>query len=416
MKSPNNPRFTTDWFSIWIPIWREHVLPHIAPVDDARWLEVGSYEGRSALWTLDNLLLGKRASLICLDAWYSEPEYEPIFDANLAGRPNVTKIKGQFENTVPSLLTDDNLGSFHGAYLDGSHQEVETLASAKAIWRLLRPGGILVFDDYNHEIYPGVKLAVDSFLSRQDVHYDLLFKGPPPAISQQSSWQVIVMKKETAEISTTNFPALLERAKTRVSPRTIIDIGASNGSWSLMAQPSWPDAHYFLVEANPVFLPDLRTVCEENQRFDYVSALAGASDGKATCRFNKENPFQGVLLGDSPEGEPVDTITIDSQVRQKNLTGPYLLKFDVHEHELAILQGAQSTLLDTCAIVMEIYVWRQCVGSLRFWEMCTYLEYLGFRPTDLCDPLYRPFDGRLSQIDVLFERIDAPGMDSSRWA
>jgi FkbM family methyltransferase len=220
----------------------------------------------------------------------------------------------------------------------------------------------------------------------------------------------------TTDRSQSNFPALLARAKARVSPQTIIDVGASNGSWSLMARPHWPDAHYLLVEANPVFLPDLHTLCEKNQEFDHVSALAGASDGEAACQFNKENPFQGILLGDSPEGELVSAITIDSQVREKNLKGPYLLKFDVHGHELAILQGAQKTLLNTCAIIMEVYVWRQGVGSLRFWEMCSYLEYLGFRCADLCEPLYRPYDGRLSQVDMLFERIDAPGMDTSRWA
>ena len=410
MKAPD-PKFTSDWFSAWIPVWQQHVLPLIAHVDDARWLEVGSYEGRSALWTLDNLLPGKRTSLTCVDAWY--PEYEPTFDANLADRRNVQKLKGRFAVVLPSLLTDANLGSFHGAYLDDSHQEAETIANSDAVWKLLRAGGVLVFDDYGSAEYPGVKPAVDSFLSRPDVHHDLLFRGPPPSLPNQSSWQVIVMKKE---ISAESFPAMLERARTRVSPKTIIDIGASNGSWSLMAKPRWPSANYFLVEANPVFLPDLRAVCTSDQKFKHVLALAGASDGRARCQFNKENPFQGIDLGDLPNNEVVDAVTIDSQVREKKLAGPYLLKFDVHGHELAILQGAQATLLDTCAIIMEVYVWRQCVGSLRFWEMCSYLEYLGFRCTDLCEPLYRPYDGRLSQVDMLFERTDAPKMDSPRWA
>lgn len=224
------------------------------------------------------------------------------------------------------------------------------------------------------------------------------------------------MKDTDAPASPASFTALLERAKTRVSPRTIIDIGASNGCWSLMAKSSWPDTRYFLIEANPHFLPELQAVCAANSRFDHVLALAGATDGQANCRFNKTNPFQGIDLGDLPEGEMVNAVTIDAQVRTKKLVGPYLIKFDVHGHELAILQGAQATLLDTCAIIMENYCWRQCVGSLRFWEMCSYLEYLGFRCTDLCDPLYRPYDGRLSQVDMLFERSDAHGMDQARWA
>lgn len=419
-----SPTFTTDWFSVWIPIWQEHVLPRVVAIEEARWLEVGSFEGRSALWTLNNLLRGKDATLTCIDTWY--PEYESVFDANLKGRDNVEKLKGKSSVVLPTMMTPDNVRHFHGAYLDGSHEEEDVLNDASLVWQLLRPGAILIFDDYGSDEYPNTKKAVDSFLSRPDVGYQLIYKGPPPAYPQQSSWQVIVMKTDpsvegtgehTSEVlaPTETFASLLRRVKPRVSPRTIIDVGASNGSWSLMAQPFWPGARYFLIEANPVFVPDLETVCKDSRRFSYVSALAGASDGKAKCKFNKENPFQGVHLGDFSDSEQIDSVTVDSQVRERKLSGPFLLKLDVHGHELPILHGAQTTLLDTSAIVMEVYCWRQCVGSLRFWEMCSYLEYLGFGCTDFCEPLYRPLDGRLSQVDMLFERTDSPGMDTSRW-
>ena len=411
------PRFTEDWFSVWIPTWEKHVLPRISTVTDARWLEVGSFEGRSAIWTMNNLLLGEQASLVCVDPFY--PQYEPTFDANLSGFSQMKKFKGKSDVVLPKLLALYGAESFHGVYLDGSHEEIPVLVDASMAWCLLKPGGVLVFDDYGNEEYPEVKKAVDVFLSRSDVHCEVLYKGGPTILyPNQSSWQVIVVKSERVvetPSEKTTFPALLARARERVTPTTIIDIGASNGCWSLMAYPHWPKARYFLIEANPVFKSNLRAVCENNPAFDYVVALAGASDGMATCHFNKDNPFQGIVLGDSPDGEVVESTTVDNQVRKKNLAGPYLLKFDVHGHELAILQGAVTTLLNTCAVIMEVYGWRQCVGSLRFWEMCAYLEYLGFRCTDLCDPLYRPYDNRLSQVDMLFERTNAPGMNSSRW-
>lgn len=422
MEKLDAPKFTSDWFSVWIPTWQKYVVPLLASVDGARWLEIGSYEGRSALWTLDNVLSGKRSSLTCVDAWGSE--YEPRFDSNMVGRPNVRKLKGRFSEVLPTLLTGENLGCFHGVYLDGSHEEADTLANANIAWRLLRQGGVLVFDDYGNPEYPGVQRAVDAFLAQSHVCYDPLYKGPPVSVfPEQSSWQVMVVKRTVVSKDCvaipppdpSSFRALLTRARSRVSPRTIIDIGASNGSWSLMAESTWPDARYFLIEANPVFDSDLEVLCKRDARFDYVLGLAGAADGKARCQFNEENPFQGIALGSQPNGIFVDAVTVDAQVRVRRLPAPYLLKFDVHGHELAILQGAQTTLLDTCAVVMEVYGWRQCVGSLRFWEMCSYLEYLGFRCTDLCEPLYRPYDGRLSQVDMLFERSDAPGMDSPRW-
>jgi len=49
------PVFTKDWFDRAIPIWKKYVMPLINTVPNARWLEIGSFEGRSAIWTLENL-------------------------------------------------------------------------------------------------------------------------------------------------------------------------------------------------------------------------------------------------------------------------------------------------------------------------------------------------------------------------
>ena len=47
------------------------------------------------------------------------------------------------------------------------------------------------------------------------------------------------------------FAATFEGAKSRgFSPATIIDIGASNGCWSLECQKVYPDADYFLIRSS----------------------------------------------------------------------------------------------------------------------------------------------------------------------
>ena len=47
-------------------------------------------------------------------------------------------------------------------------------------------------------------------------------------------------------------PAALARIAARDTEiRTVIDVGASDGRWSLQAEPVWPDARFHLVEANP---------------------------------------------------------------------------------------------------------------------------------------------------------------------
>ena len=53
---------------------------------------------------------------------------------------------------------------------------------------------------------------------------------------------------------------------------------------------------------------------------------------------------------------------------------------------------------------------RAVPGAALAPDMCRRMERFGLRASDLCEPLRRPADERLYQVDMLFERIDAPGM------
>jgi hypothetical protein len=47
---------------------------------------------------------------------------------------------------------------------------------------------------------------------------------------------------------------------------------------------------------------------------------------------------------------------------------------------------------------------------LLFDEMCAYLRTLGFQSIDLADPMYRPHDDTLWQMDLVFVRNNWPGL------
>lgn len=53
-------------------------------------------------------------------------------------------------------------------YLDASHDELSVWQDLGVYWPLLRPGGILLGDDYSS--HPGVKRAVDRFAKGRTVH------------------------------------------------------------------------------------------------------------------------------------------------------------------------------------------------------------------------------------------------------
>lgn len=150
-----------DWHASHHAVWSSVVKP-LMPNREIRWLEIGSLEGRSAVWTLDNLL-NPGDELVCVDV-FADANLENAFDQNLNGR--ATKVKGR---SVDYLRIEP--GKFFGIYVDGSHDAPDVLADAVLAWQLLEAGGVMIFDDYlwQHPHYlprrvsPGV--AIDGFLA-----------------------------------------------------------------------------------------------------------------------------------------------------------------------------------------------------------------------------------------------------------
>jgi hypothetical protein len=157
----------------------------------AHWLEVGSFEGRSALWALDNFLLGSRSTIACVDTW--EPavpgeggNFEATFDANVADRPKAHKYKARSSAILPALP----LNYYHGAYIDGSHEKGDVLQDAELVLPLLRSHALLIFDDYDTRQwgellscqcatskFSGVRQAADHFLSWHEAEFEVLHAG-----------------------------------------------------------------------------------------------------------------------------------------------------------------------------------------------------------------------------------------------
>lgn len=134
--------FTADWFSRAIPVWQELVLPRLT-AGRRRWLELGSYEGRSALWTLDNALR-YGDELVCVDYW-PDAAVEARFDANVGKR--AVKHKAL---CIDFLLHAVQQGDrFDVIYIDADHEAAACIEQAVLAWRLIGPGGILIFDDYS---------------------------------------------------------------------------------------------------------------------------------------------------------------------------------------------------------------------------------------------------------------------------
>jgi predicted O-methyltransferase YrrM len=180
--------FSSDWvsrkISVWCRVlgpWRNHPI---------RIVEIGSWEGRSALFFLRFF---PHACITCIDTFAGGadqvdnpecatevPETEGRFDRNLARyAARVEKIKSR---SVPALEALAAAGrQFELAYIDGSHLSADVMDDTLRTWPLVVPGGVVIWDDYDwgrdRPLAERPQPAVDKFLAARTDRARLLARG-----------------------------------------------------------------------------------------------------------------------------------------------------------------------------------------------------------------------------------------------
>jgi FkbM family methyltransferase len=207
---------------------------------------------------------------------------------------------------------------------------------------------------------------------------------------------------------TFEMTGLLARARARGwQAGTVIDVGASDGVWSRQARRFFPKAKYLLFEP----LSERQAALErlrQTHGFDFVPAAAGAEKGVADFAIDPALDGSGVAAPGTRGTRSVPVEAIDDAVTTRRLPGPYLLKLDTHGFEIPVLTGANRVLAQTGLLIIETYNFTLGPGCLRFYELCAWLEARGFRCCDLADPMRRPRDGVLWQMDLAFMPKDSP--------
>lgn len=183
---------------------------------------------------------------------------------------------------------------------------------------------------------------------------------------------------------------------------TIIDVGASNSSWSKMCMEYFPHAKYLMIEAQEAHKKKLDDFKNKNGNTDYVIAAAGNREGK--IYFNNESLFGG-LASETPFDKnciEVPVVTIDNEIKKRNLKPPFLIKLDTHGFEVPILEGAKDVVKQAELIIIETYNFQINKDSLKHYQMCKYMENVGFSSNEMVDFITRPFDKSFWQMDTFF--------------
>lgn len=167
--------FTVDWFSDHIPNIKP-LLSGFEDKDPIKFIEIGSFEGRSTCWFFENYIQSKKNStLTCIDTWSGSMENTQtqkdtiwdMFNKNISDYP---KDKIIVERGLSrEILKRLHPGVYDFIYIDGSHTSRDVLEDAVLGFDLLKVGGIMLFDDYMWQMYPdqalNPKLGINAFLA-----------------------------------------------------------------------------------------------------------------------------------------------------------------------------------------------------------------------------------------------------------
>lgn len=162
--------FTYDWFYPIIPTLERALKPIANQALKA--LEIGSFEGRSTTWFLENILTHPESSITCVDHFLGGSDHAELNLEGLQGRfraniePWQSKVQVVPESSWVALLTFPS-DSFDFTFVDGSHESHDVLYDAVQAYRVTKPNGLILFDDYgwgmDRKSRPGV--GIDAFLS-----------------------------------------------------------------------------------------------------------------------------------------------------------------------------------------------------------------------------------------------------------
>ena len=191
-------------------------------------------------------------------------------------------------------------------------------------------------------------------------------------------------------------------------PATVIDVGAALGSFSRTCHAIFPEAQYLLVEPLQEYIPSLTKVIKDIPRASYAIAAATAEEQVININVHHDlvgsSLYQEVEEGSDVNGvqREVRSITLDRLVIEQKALPPYLIKIDVQGAELDVLAGGLTVLSGADWVLLEVSMFQFFDQGPLFWDVVEYMRSKGFVPYDVLGLQYRPLDGALSQLDIVF--------------
>lgn len=188
--------------------------------------------------------------------------------------------------------------------------------------------------------------------------------------------------------------------------KSILDIGANVGNFSMMMRHILPDVYLYMIEANPFCDGILKKTqipysiaCLSNEEKDVQFYFQDGNMIGTGSSYYLENTNYFSMKNYSW----FTTQTLDSVLERDCPNTIFdFVKMDTQGSELDIMKGGQKTISNVKYVLLEISLIPYNIGAPLKEEVMEYMKSIGFVPIQKIDESY--MDGKLIQEDWIFER------------
>ena len=196
--------------------------------------------------------------------------------------------------------------------------------------------------------------------------------------------------------------------------RTVIDIGANHGQFSLVAHSCLPDATIISFEPMSKPASTFRKVFTDHSRVTLYESAIGPDNNTATIHVSGKNdsssllpisPLQNTLFPGTSEvrQETVKIAPLASFIRSDEIISPALLKIDVQGFELQALKGCEELLSHFDYFYIECSFMELYSGQAFASEIIDYLNEKEIRLMGIYNIFYN-LQGQAVQGDFFFRK------------
>lgn len=223
-----------------------------------------------------------------------------------------------------------------------------------------------------------------------------------------------------SKFSITAYTMVSLLLKQGIRPRTLIDVGANVGQFSVAALNIFKGVHVHAFEPIESCVNKLRLNTSKYSNVHIHAVALSAKQERADFHINAYSLASSLLrLSNKHQAEfskvaekqtvSIEVSTLDHFFSDADLLAPVLLKIDVQGAEKFVLEGGKETLKSVDYVILETSFTKMYEGETLFLDIIELMKSYGFQFIRPIDFLKSPNSREILQADILFKKQVSTG-------